>query len=384
MSVNDCESDDNLKLGFLINPVAGMGGKVGLKGTDNIAGNAIRMGAKPIAPARAREFLNRLKTLEFEEQLKIITCPASMGQEEVEAAGFSTEVLRMRLKSKTTTDDTKNAVRLMAEKKADIIVFVGGDGTARDILDALLNVKIDVPVLGVPSGVKMYSGIFAVNPSDAAVVVEAFAKKEAELTEFEIMDTNEAGIRRDQFNVRLYGFLSGPSLSMRIQGSKQISAETLDEHENQLAIARFIVESMNSDGTYILGPGTTVKCVADLLGVEKTLLGVDLYKKGKLVRDVNEAKLLNLIESWRNTWIILSPIGRQGVLFGRGNQQISPEIIRHIGKERIIVGATPSKLRGIESGVLRVDTGVGQVNDMLRGYMRVVTDYKEWRLVRVQ
>ncbi|HML02215.1 MAG TPA: ATP-NAD kinase family protein [Candidatus Bathyarchaeia archaeon] len=373
-----------MKLGFLINPIAGMGGKVGLKGTDNIAGNAIRMGAKPIAPARAREFLNRLKTLEFKEQLEIITCPASMGQEEVEAAGFSAEVLRMGLKSKTTADDTKNAVRLMAEKKADIVVFVGGDGTARDILDALLNVKIDVPVLGVPSGVKMYSGIFAVNPSDAAVVVEAFAKKEAELTEFEIMDTNEAGIRRDQFNVRLYGFLSGPSLSMRIQGSKQISAETLDEHENQLAIARFIVESMNSDGTYILGPGTTVKCVADLLGVEKTLLGVDLYKKGKLVRDVNEAKLLNLIESWRNTWIILSPIGRQGVLFGRGNQQISPEIIRHIGKERIIVGATPSKLRGIESGVLRVDTGVGQVNDMLRGYMRVVTDYKEWRLVRVQ
>jgi predicted polyphosphate/ATP-dependent NAD kinase len=384
MLINDCESADNLRLGFLINPVAGMGGKVGLKGTDNIERSAMRMGAKPVAPARAMEFLNRLKTLEFKEQLKIITCPAPMGQEEVEAAGFSAAVLRMRLKSKTTANDTKNAVGLMAEKKADIVVFVGGDGTARDILDALLNVKIDVPVLGVPSGVKMYSGIFAVNPSDAALVVEAFAKKNAELAEFEIMDTNEAGIREDQFNVHLYGFLSGPSLPMRIQGSKQVSAETLDEQENQLAIARFIVESMNSDGTYILGPGTTVKCVADLLGVEKTLLGVDLYKKGKLVRDANEAKLLSLIENWRNTWIILSPIGRQGILFGRGNQQISPEIIRHVGKERIIVGATPSKLQGIENGVLRVDTGADEVNDMLRGYMRVVTDYREWRLVRVQ
>lgn len=373
-----------MQLGFLINPIAGMGGKVGLKGTDNVAKNAIRMGAEPIASTRAKEFLNRLKTLEFKGQLKIITCPAPMGQEEVEATGFSTEVLQMKLKPETTADDTKKAVRLMAERKVDIIVFVGGDGTARDILEALLSVKISVPVLGAPSGVKMYSGIFAVSPSDAAVVVDAFAKKEVELAEFEVMDMDEAVIREDQFNVRLYGFLNGPFLPMRIQGSKQVSAETLDEHENQLAIARFIVESMNADGTYILGPGTTVKCVADLLGIEKTLLGVDLYKKSKLVKDVNEAKLLSLIKNWRNTWIILSPIGRQGILLGRGNQQISPEIIRHVGKERIIVGATRSKLQGIEGCVLRVDTGVAEVDDMLRGYMRVITDYKEWRLVRVQ
>ena len=371
-------------LGFLINPIAGMGGKVGLKGTDNVVKNAVKMGAKPVASARAKEFLNRLKTFAFTGQLKIITCPAPMGQKEVEATGFSAEVLQMKLRSETTADDTKNAVELMVARKVDLIVFVGGDGTAKDILDALLSVKISVPVLGVPSGVKMYSGIFAVNPSDAAVVVDAFAKKEAELAEFEVMDTDEAAIRKDQFNVRLYGFLSCPFLPMQIQGSKQVSAETLDEHENQLAIARFIVESINADGTYILGPGTTVKCVADLLGIEKTLLGVDLYKKGKLVKDVNEAKLLSLIKNWRNTWIILSPIGRQGILLGRGNQQISPDIIRHVGKEKIIVGATRSKLQGIEGGVLHVDTGVAEVDDMLRGYMRVITDYKEWRLVRVQ
>ena len=381
---NDYECADNLKLGFLINPIAGMGGKVGLKGTDDIARNAIRMGAKPIAPARAKEFLNKLKTLEFREQLKIITCPAPMGQEEVGAAGFSAEILPMKLETETTADDTKNAVRLMAKRKVDLIVFVGGDGTGRDILDALLSVKISVPVLGAPSGVKMYSGIFAVNPLDAAIVVEAFAKKEVELAEFEVMDTDEAVIRKDQFNVCLYGFLSGPFLPMRIQGSKQVSPETLDEHENQLAIARFIVESMDADGTYILGPGTTVKCVADLLGVEKTLLGVDLYQKNKLVKDVNEAKLLSAIRNWQNTWIILSPIGRQGILLGRGNQQISPEIIRRVGKERIIVGATRSKLQSIEGSVLRVDTGIAEVDNMVRGYMRVITDYKEWRLVQVQ
>lgn len=373
-----------MKLGFLINPIAGMGGRVGLKGTDNIAKNAMSIGAKPIAPARAKEFLNKLKTLEFKEQLEIITCPAPMGQEEVGVAGFSAEILPMKLKTETTAEDTKNAVRLMAERKVDLIVFVGGDGTARDILDALINAKISVPVLGAPSGVKMYSGIFAVNPSDAAIVAEAFAKKEVEVTEFEVMDADEAVIRKDQFSVRLYGFLSGPFLPTRIQGSKQVSPETLDEHENQLAIARFIVENMDADGAYILGPGTTVKCVADLLGVEKTLLGVDLYQKSKLAKDVNEAKLLSAIKNWQNTWIILSPIGRQGILLGRGNQQISPEIIRRVGKERIIVGATRSKLQSIEGGVLRVDTSVAEVDNMLRGYMRVITDYKEWRLVQVQ
>jgi len=361
-----------------------MGGKVGLKGTDNIAKNAAKMGATPIATARAKEFLTKLKTLELEKQLKIITCPAPMGEEEVKTVGFSAEILPMKLKTETTAEDTKNAVEFMAKRKVDLIVFVGGDGTARDILDALRATQINVPVLGVPSGVKMYSGIFAVNPSDAAVVVEAFVKNEAELADFEIVDADEAAIRSDQFNVRLYGLLSGPFVPMRIQGSKQISPETLNEHENQLAIARFILKTVDANGTYILGPGTTMKCVAELLGVEKTLLGVDLYRQGDFVRDVNEAKLLNEIKDWKNAWIILSPIGRQGILLGRGNQQISPGIVRRVGKERIVVGATRSKLEGIEGEVLRVDTGDADVDNMLRGYMRVVTDYKEWRLVRVQ
>jgi predicted polyphosphate/ATP-dependent NAD kinase len=373
-----------LKLGFLVNPIAGMGGRVGLKGTNGVAKNAVKLGAKPIAPARAKEFLTKLRTLDFVEAIEIITCPSPMGAEEVKAADFAVKVLRMKLESETTAEDTKSAVRLMAEDNVDLIVFVGGDGTAKDILDALQHAKVTVPVLGVPSGVKMYSGIFAVNPSDAVTIVVAFAQKEVELTEFEIMDADETAVREDQFNVRLYGLLSGPFLPMRIQGSKQVSPETLDDHENQLAVARFIVESMNADGAYILGPGTTVKCVADLLGVEKTLLGVDIYQKGKLIKNVNEAKLQSEIKNWQNTWIVLSPIGRQGILLGRGNQQISPEIIERVGKERIIVGATRSKLQSIEGGVLRIDTGNAEADKMLRGYMRVITDYKEWRLVQVQ
>jgi predicted polyphosphate/ATP-dependent NAD kinase len=307
-----------------------------------------------------------------------------MGENEVKEAGFSAEILPIKLKTKTTAEDTKKTVGMMVERKVDLIVFVGGDGTARDILDALRNVETNVPALGVPAGVKMYSGIFAVNPSDAAFVVEAFAKKEAELAEFEIMDADETAIRKNHLKVHLCGFLEGPFLPLRIQGSKQVSPETLNEHENQLAVARFIVENMDANGTYLLGPGTTMKCVADLLRVEKTLLGVDLYQKGRLLKDVNEDALLSEIKDWENTWIILSPIGRQGILLGRGNQQISPEIIKRIGKERIIVGATKSKLQSIEGGVLRVDTGDTEVDKTLQGYIRVITDYKEWRLIQVQ
>jgi len=127
-----------------------------------------------------------------------------------------------------------------------------------------------------------------------------------------------------------------------------------------------------------------VKCIADLLGVEKTLLGVDIYRNKTVVRDVNEKKILSEIKDWKNTWIVLSPIGRQGMLLGRGNQQISPEILRKVGKERIIVAATRSKIHGIEGGVLRVDTGDAKVDAMLRGYFKVAIDYREWRLMEVQ
>ena len=373
----------NLKMGFIVNPIAGMGGKVGLKGTDGVSKKAAKMGADPIAPARAVEFLQKLKELHVKPPIEILTYPNVMGETEVKSTGLSAEILKMPLKFETTAEDTKLAVKLMLAAKVDLIVFVGGDGTARDINDAMKGLS-ETPVLGVPSGVKMYSGIFAVNPLDAAEIVEAFTKETTEMMDFEIIDVDETAIRSDHFSMRLYGLLKGPFVPMRIQGSKQISPETTDEYENQTAVARFIIEEMNPKGTYILGPGTTIKRLADLLGIEKTLLGIDIYKDGTVIKDVNEKKILQEIKNWQNTWIVLSPIGRQGMLLGRGNQQISPEIIKRVGKEKIIVGATKRKIRGIEGGILRVDTGDMKVDTSLRGYIKVATDYREWRLMRVQ
>jgi predicted polyphosphate/ATP-dependent NAD kinase len=202
--------------------------------------------------------------------------------------------------------------------------------------------------------------------------------------DFEIMDVNETAVREDRLSANLYGLLKGPFVPMRLVGSKQVSPETLDEHENQMATARSIVESLDPKATYILGPGTTIKCITDLLGVEKTLLGVDIYRDNTAIRDVNEQKMLQEIRDWQNVWIMLSPIGRQGMLLGRGNQQISPEIIKRVGREKIIVAATRNKIQGIEGNTLRVDTGDPEVDNMLRGYIKVVTDYREWKLMQVQ
>jgi len=372
-----------MRLGFIVNPIAGMGGRVGLKGTDDVLEEAIARGAKPVAPSRATEFLKKLKRNMTEKSVEVITCPGIMGEEEAREADFHVQVLPMKIGGETTAEDTKTAVDLLAAANVDLIVFVGGDGTAKDIFDAMRGCR-QVPVLGVPSGVKMYSGIFAVNPSDAVEVVLAYCQGRAEITELEVIDSDERAIRDDVFAVKLHGFLKGPFLPARIAGSKQVSPETDDEADNQRAIARFILEQVPNDATWILGPGTTVKRLAELLGVEKTVLGVDVCHDKKAILDLDEKGILKEVKDWKNVWIVLSPIGRQGILLGRGNQQVSPEIVKRVGKERLIVAATKSKLQDIEGNVLRVDTGDVETDKMLKGYIRVVTDYKEWRLMHVR
>lgn len=375
--------DKPMLLGFIVNPIAGMGGKVGLKGTDNAYKEALAKGATPIAPSRATEFLRKLKRNLTNEQIAVLTCPGIMGEEEAIGADFPVKVLPMRIEETTTANDTKTAVDLLNSAGVDLIVFVGGDGTAKDIFDAARN-SPQTPVLGVPSGVKMYSGVFAISPMDAVEVVLAYAQGHASTTELEIMDSDEKAIQKDVFAVKLLGFLKSPFLANRIQGSKEASPETEDEIDNQKAIAKFIIEELPSGATLILGPGTTVKQIADTLGIRKTVLGVDVYLNGRETLDVDEKQILSLIDNWENTWIILSPIGHQGILLGRGNQQISPNVIKRVGKARVVIAATKSKLQTIDEKTLRVDTGDAEADAMLGGYIRVVTDYKEWRMVQVR
>ena len=371
-----------MRIGFIVNPVAGMGGKVGLKGTDGVLKEAIAKGAEPVAPQRATEFLTELKQ-RLVSSVEVLCCPKAMGAEEAKAAGVPAQVLAMKIGKETTAVDTENAVKLLTAAKVDLIVFVGGDGTARNIFDALKG-KTPTPVLGVPAGVKMYSGIFAINPHDAAQAAAAYAEHHAELSDFEVMDADENAIRNDIFDVKLYGCLKGISVPALIQGSKEVSPETRSETESQTAIAKYVVEELPKDATLILGPGTTVERIAEVLGVKKTILGVDIYREGKITLDVDEKTLLQAVKNWGKTWIILSPIGHQGILLGRGNQQISPQIIKRVGKKHILIVATLSKLSTIEAQTLRVDTGNPEVDVMLRGESLVVTGYKEGVTIPIQ
>ena len=375
-----------MQVGLLLNPIAGMGGRVGLKGTDGVVDEAIKRGATPIAPGRAKEFLQTLESLHMDaSKLQLIVCPEQMGGDVIQSVDISHEVVDLAITGRTSSEDTKNCVLALYKAGVRLLVFVGGDGTARDILDAITENNLDdLLVIGVPSGVKMYSGIFVVCPPDAAEVVKLVLEGGAGVAEFEIMDADEKAFREDRFIIKLYGFMNGPSVPARFQGAKQASPETIDEHEAQEAIAKYIIEQMIPDGTYILGPGTTVKTVTELLKVKKTTLGVDVFQNGKLVLDVNEARIIELVDDFSKTWIIVSPIGHQGMLFGRGNQQISPGVIERVGRDHIFVISTPSKLKGIDGETHKVDTGDSSVDELLRGYIRVITDYNEIRLMQVE
>lgn len=366
-------------IGLIVNPVAGMGGAVGLKGTDGIAvlKKALSLGAKPVAAARAGAFLSELKS--FDVKICFIAGAGKMGEEEAASCGFNHTVLGER-KGETTAEDTRQIARKIAEAKVDLLVFCGGDGTARNVLEA---VDKTVPVLGVPTGVKMHSAIFAVDPKAAAKIVSEFLNGELPLREAEVMDVDEEAFRAGRVSAELYGYLLAPYEPSLLQEAKMASPMTESDLRNQAAIAVYIIENMKPDVTYIVGPGTTTRTIVDLLDEKKTLLGVDLMCNKRIVaHDVNEKQILEAISGMK-AQIIVTPIGGQGFVFGRGNQQISPNVIRRVGLDNIIVVATEGKLQSLRS--LRVDTGDTKLDDAIREHkLRLVTDYKAEYVTRVE
>jgi predicted polyphosphate/ATP-dependent NAD kinase len=358
-------------IGFIVNPVAGMGGAVGLKGTDGkaILAQAISLGAEPIASKRAETFLKELSPAK--KSLKLIVGAGCMGEKQAAKCGFTCKVIGED-KDETTSQDTQNIAKGMVETGVDLLVFCGGDGTTRDILKA---VDIKLPVLGVPTGVKMHSAIFAVSPQAAARVAIRYLWVGLPLREAEVMDVDEQAFRQGHLSAELYGYLLSPYEPHLIQGNKLASPMTESEVRNQAAIAIYIIEEMKPDIIYIVGPGTTTRTIGDLLDAKKTLLGVDLFQDKKIVAsDVNEKQIINAIKE-KTVQIIVTPIGGQGFIFGRGNQQISPKVIRQVGLDNIVVVATKSKLDRLKS--LRVDTGDSELDSEFRARgIRVVTDYK--------
>mgnify|MGYP001772565784 CR=1 FL=1 len=361
-----------MKLGFVVNPIAGMGGSVGLKGTDDeLYEEALKRGAKPVAPSRAIRFLQALSEKGF--QGVVIAANSVMGCDYLSLSKLRFSCLEMPDLNKriTSREDTLRTVKAFLENSVDLVVFVGGDGTARDVLSVA---GTKVPVLGVPSGVKMYSGVFATSPEIAAEIVVAFERGGVTLEHVEVADVDETKLRNDLLSIRLYGYAVTPVLEGFVVPSKDVVGGS---EEEKWGIAKYFIEEyMSSDTLYFLGPGTTTKAIADLLGLKKTLLGVDAVYGGRLVgKDLSESEIINLIKEYERASLVVSVIGRQGYIFGRGNQQFSAKVLRLVGKDNIFVLATPSKLAEIKH--LLIDLGDPELELKLSGYWRIITGYGE-------
>jgi len=356
-------------VGFLVNPYAGLGGAIGFKGTNEEAiERALSLGYDLIAPRRALEFLANLRGV----NLRFIAGAGLMGEYELTEADLSSLIERVvgERRSRTTREDTLKAAREMVDYGIDVLVFVGGDGTLKDIYEAT---RGGIPVLGVPSGVKVYSGAFAYTPREAARILESYASGRGSLVEAEVLDVDEDLLRRDMLDLRVYGVVKTIGAEGLLQPSKGLS-DALDDEENKLAIARYLFENMEGDAYYILGPGTTVKALRHFVKGELSLLGVDVIYAGKvLLKDTWEKPILDILSGNAKAYIVVSPIGRQGFILGRGNQQISPRVLRFVKKDNIIVVATRRKIRELE--YLRVYTGDEEIDAKLRGYYKVLVDY---------
>ncbi len=360
-------------VGLIVNPIAGIGGRVGLKGSDSpeIVQQAIDLGATPIAQHKTAIALRYL--LPYRSTFQLITYPYEMGETVAIECGIKPSVIGEITPGKTSAEDTQFAALKIKESGAEIILFAGGDGTARDIYQAIGD---SVPVVGIPAGVKIHSAVYAKNAIRAGELAALFIRgKLVSMYNSEVIDIDEEAFRQGRLITKLYGYLKVPQHRNLLQGIKSGSPST--ERAVLGDIARDVIERMQENVIYIIGPGTTTRAITDQLGLEKTLLGVDVIENKRLMaKDVNESQILSLTEN-RKAYIIITPIGGQGFILGRGNQQISPAVVRQVGIQNIILVSTPEKIYSLKGTPFWVDSGDTDLDIKLRGYQRVICGYHE-------
>ncbi len=354
------------RLGLIVNPVAGMGGRVGLKGTDGveIVRRALALGATPVAPGRAARALARLDR--YRDQLSVVAGACAMGGDLAQGHAFRTEIVAGGHRAETTAADTKAAAADMEQRSVDLILFAGGDGTTRDIVDA---VGTRVPILGIPTGVKMHSGVFATSPEAAGDIVASHLCGSAkQLRDADVMDVDEDALRDGRLSARLHAVARVPFDRLRVQNPKAASASPDADLD---ALCRQIAAEAAAGQLTLFGPGTTTQRILSHMGLSGTLLGVDAVQSGALVgADLNEAQLLELLDD-RRARLVVAVVGGQGYVFGRGNQQLSPEVIRRVGLDNIEIVAALDKVLALDPPGLRVDTGDPALDAELTGYRAV-------------
>ena len=376
-----------MKLGLIINPMAGIGGTVGLKGSDgrDIVEQALAQGAQPKAAERVSLAIEQLSAVITQP---ILTVGGAMGADVLEKAGVAYEVV-MQTSVETTANDTYKAVLKLCENNIDLLMFAGGDGTARDVLDALNKIgeAENLPVVGIPAGCKIHSAVYAVTPSRAGELVALLAQGEPlAVKQAEVMDLDEEAYRAGKISASCYGYLSVPVDESRMQAMKQggLNHEEIAVQD----IASDVIENMEDDVLYFIGAGTTTAAIMDELGLPNSLLGVDVILNRELIAsDVDEATMLALLddEAHKNrvAKIVVTAIGGQGHVFGRGNQQFSPLVIAKVGGRNIIVIATNEKLRSLQGRPLLLDSGSIQLDKELAGVRQIVTGFEQRTLYKL-
>jgi predicted polyphosphate/ATP-dependent NAD kinase len=366
------------RIGLIVNPVAGIGGRAALKGSDDraLVEQARALGAEQVAPGRAVQALQTLAPAGREVEL--MAGAGEMGEDEARAAGFDASVVGVA-RAATTAEDTRAAATAMAEAGVDLLLFAGGDGTAVDVLRAIGE---RVPVVGIPAGVKMHSAVFGVNARSAGELALAVVRGRArEPVDAEVMDVDEEALRAGFVSPRLYGYLRVPVEPSLVQAGKARSGAA--ERQAQDGIAAHIVERVLPGRLCLIGPGTTTRAIMTRLGLTKTVLGVDAVRDGELVAaDADERTLLALVEA-EPARVIVTPVGGQGFVFGRGNQQLSAPVLRQVGPDGIVIVATDAKLAALGGRPLLVDTGDAEVDEMLSGYRRVIAGYEREVVYRI-
>ena len=374
-----------MRVGIVVNPDAGLGGKLGFKGSDGRAEEARNAGAQDRAGPRMQQCLNKFSDLlnSSLNRSKVIpelySWEGRMGGDwinnDYQSIGKTPEI--------TTAEDTGGLVEQLIALEIDVILYAGGDGTTRDIVNALGEVKI--PLIGVPGGVKMHSGCFATTPNAAAEVLFSFVIGDLTSSITEVMDLDEEVYLTGQWKVRMYGEALTPASPRYIQGAKQ-QVERSSEEEIIEGLANHLDELINSkpDLMVIWGSGGTLTLIGQLIGHELTLLGIDIQHQNKIHKDLNEQELIQILSSHQGEkLLLLSPMGGQGFLIGRGNLQLSPEVLRIIGIDCVLGVATPAKLIGLST--LRIDTGEDALDEEFsaRKFVKMLQGYRTTRVIRV-
>ncbi len=370
------------KLGLIVNPYAGLGGPEGLKGSDTLPDGLRQSVAEEMANSRSlpRAVRCLAALAPVAEQLAVYGFDGAMAEQACREAGLTFTSVG-RAEALSSAEDTRRAAQCLLSEQVDIVLFVGGDGTARDIYSA---VGESLPVLGLPAGVKMHSAVYAVNPQAAAAILRALI--DGDLVDIglqEVRDIDEAAFAQGRVRSRHYGELMVPRLGGFLQQVKQGGREV---EELVIAdIADELMENYDEDCLYIVGPGSTTTGFMEALGLPYTLLGFDLVRGGELLQaDANAQQISEVMDHHQGLiTVLITAIGGQGHILGRGNQQLTPALIRRIGRDNFQVLASKGKLSGLAGRPLLVDSNDAALDAQWQGFIAVTTGYRDQVMYRV-